>query len=118
MGLDAEEALAELFETDEVTADLFLPTRLYPFDVSVLSESLRMTRRLLVVEEGQGFGSVGAEIAAQVAERYGTAGISVARVAAVESPIPAARPLEAACLPGASHILAAARGLLRKGKHG
>lgn len=118
MGLDAEEALAELFEADEVTADLFLPTRLYPFDVSVLSESLRITRRLLVVEEGQGFGSVGAEIAAQVAERYGASGISVARVAAVESPIPAARPLEAACLPGTSHILAAARGLLRKATHG
>ncbi len=118
MGLDAEEALAELFEADEVTADLFLPTRLYPFDVSVLSESLRITRRLLVVEEGQGFGSVGAEIAAQVAERYGASGISVARVAAVESPIPAARPLEAACLPGMAHVLAAARGLLHGTSHG
>jgi pyruvate/2-oxoglutarate/acetoin dehydrogenase E1 component len=71
-----------------------------------------------VVEEGQGFGSVGAEITAQVAERYGAAGLSVARVAAVESPIPAARPLETVCLPGTSHILAAARGLLRKATHG
>jgi 2-oxoisovalerate dehydrogenase E1 component len=112
MGLDAEEALAELFEADEVTADLFLPTRLYPFDVAVLADSLRMTRRLLVVEEGQGFGSVGAEIAAQAAERYGSAGLSVARVASAESPIPAARPLEATCLPGVAHILAAARSLV------
>jgi 2-oxoisovalerate dehydrogenase E1 component len=111
MGLDAEQALAELFEADEVTADLFLPTRLYPFDVSVLADSLRTTRRLLVVEEGQGFGSVGAEIAAQAVERFGAAGLSVARVAAAESPIPAARPLEAACVPGVAHILAAARGL-------
>ena len=117
MSLDAEEALVELFDTDEVTADLFLPTRLYPFDATVLAESLRATRRLLVVEEGQGFASVGAEIVAQVVERSGAAGLMVRRIAAVESPIPAARPLEADCLPGKGRIVAAARELLKATPH-
>jgi 2-oxoisovalerate dehydrogenase E1 component len=118
MSLDAEEALVELFDADEVTADLFLPTRLYPFDATLLTESLRTTRRLLVVEEGQGFASVGAEIVAQAVERCGVVGLAVRRVAALESPIPAARPLESDCLPGASRITAAARDLLKRPSHG
>jgi len=118
MGLDAEEALTELFDSDEITADLFLPTRLYPFDAAILAESLRTTRRLLVVEEGQGFGSVGAEIVAQVVERYGVKGLAVRRLAALEMPIPAARPLEAACLPGTARIVAAVRDLIEDTPHG
>ena len=118
MSLDAEEAIADLFVAEEVTADLFLPTRLYPFDAAALAESLRATRRLLVVEEGQGFASVGAEIVAQAVERCGVAGLSVRRIAAVESPIPAARPLEAACLPGKARIVAAALELVKAAPHG
>lgn len=43
----------------------------------------------------------------QGVEWFGGTGLSVARVAAVELSITAVRPLEAACLPGVSHILAA-----------
>jgi 2-oxoisovalerate dehydrogenase E1 component len=105
---DAEEAMLRLFEEAEIVAELFLPMRLYPFDVTCLADSLRRTRRLLVIEEGQGFAGIGAEIAAQAAEALGREGFSFARVAAEPVPIPAARPLEAACLPGADAIVAAA----------
>ena len=46
VGVDAEEAAVRLFQDDEVIVDLFMPTRLYPFDVGVLEESLKQTRRL------------------------------------------------------------------------
>ena len=113
IGPEAEDAMLRLFEQDEVLADLFLPTRLYPFDVGCLLDSLMATRRLLIVEEGQGFAGIGAEIAAQAVERLGPAGLSVRRVAAAPVPIPAARPLEAACLPGVDAIHAAALELAR-----
>lgn len=115
MSLDVEEVVATLFEEDERTGDVFMPTRLYPFDVGCLVESLRQTRRLLVVEEGQGFAGLGAEIIAAAVQAMGTLGIRCDRVYAAPVPIPAARPLEAACLPGAAAILAAARGLLDGG---
>ncbi|MFM7519018.1 MAG: dehydrogenase E1 component subunit alpha/beta [Planctomycetota bacterium] len=112
VGADAEEAAQRLFVEQELTVDLLLPTRLYPFDVEPILESVRATGRLLVVEEGQGFASVGAEIVATVAERLGPALHAAARVAAAECPIPAARPLEQACLPGVGEILAAASRLV------
>jgi 2-oxoisovalerate dehydrogenase E1 component len=115
MSLDVEEALATLFDEDEVTADVFLPTRLYPFDASCLLDSLRATRRLLVVEEGQGFAGLGAEIIAQAIGQLGPTAIACDRVCAAPVPIPAARPLEAECLPGATAILARARALLATG---
>lgn len=112
IGIDAEEAVSRLFVEHEQTADLFLPTQLYPFDIGCLLDSLRATGRLLVVEEGQGFASVGAEIVAAAAERLGPALRAAGRVAAAECPIPAARPLEQACLPGVDDILASAVRLL------
>ena len=108
IGADTEEALARLFLEHEATADLFLPTQLYPFNIECLVDSLRVTGRLLVVEEGQGFASVGAEIVARVTELLGPTLRAASRVAAAEHAIPAARPLEQASLPGVDRILAAA----------
>lgn len=105
---DTEEALGRLFLEHEATADLFLPTQLYPFNIECLMDSLRSTGRLLVVEEGQGFASVGAEIVARASELLGPALRAASRVAAAEHAIPAARPLEQASLPGVDRILAAA----------
>jgi 2-oxoisovalerate dehydrogenase E1 component len=108
---DTEEALDRLFLEHEATADLFLPTQLYPFNIECLMDSLRSTGRLLVVEEGQGFASVGAEIVARASELLGPALRAASRVAAAEHAIPAARPLEQSSLPGVDRILAAAAAL-------
>lgn len=115
--VEAEPALLRLFEEEEVAAELFLPTRLYPFDVAVLEDSLRRTRRLLVVEEGQGFVSLSSEILAQVAERPGLEGVRCRRLTAAARPIPAARPLEELSLPGTDDIVAAAMELMGEPIH-
>jgi len=103
--VDAERAVHVLFEEHEILAELFLPAQLYPLDVAFLEESLAASRRLLVVEEGQGFAGLGSEILAQVAERPSLAGTACARVFAAPHPIPSSRPLEAECLPGADHVV-------------
>ncbi|MEO5987886.1 MAG: thiamine pyrophosphate-dependent enzyme [Candidatus Eisenbacteria bacterium] len=105
ISVEAERAQAILFEEHEVLVDLFLPTALYPFDASVLDESLAMTGRLLVAEEGQGFASLSAEILAQVAERPHAARVACGRIHAAPRPIPSARPLEVQCLPDAAAIV-------------
>ena len=117
VGVDAEQAAIRLFQDEEVAADLFLPSCLYPFDISPLAESLKKTRRLLVVEEGQGFASLSSEILAQVAERFAAYNIVCRRLNAAPIPIPAARPLEQLCLPGVDHILLQAKALLRESTH-
>jgi len=114
VGIDAEEAAIRLFDDDDLIADLFMPTRLYPFDIGVIEESLRETRKLLIVEEGQGFVSMSSEIIAQAAERFGHLGLACKRLCATPNPIPAARPLEQHCLPGANHIVTKALEVVRE----
>ena len=117
MSLDAEDALLTLFENEEIVVDLFLPTQIYPFDVSVIEQSLTTTRRLLVVEEGQGFAAMSSEILAQVTERYGHLSIAARRLTAAPVPIPAARPLEALCLANTQAIVEHAMEVLRELVH-
>lgn len=112
IGMDAEDACVHLFVEHEVSAELLLPTQLYPIDIDAILDRVAVTGRLLVVEEGQGFASVGAEIVALCVERLGAALRRVGRVAARECPLPAARPLEQQCLPDATKIVEAARVLL------
>ena len=113
MSVDAEEAALRLFEEEEVAVDLFLPTKLYPFEFVVLSESVALTGRLLVVEEGQGFASLSSEILAQAAEHFGGDQLRATRVCATANAIPAARPLEELCLPNSDMIVTRALELLR-----
>ncbi|MCC6321843.1 MAG: pyruvate dehydrogenase [Phycisphaerales bacterium] len=114
VAVDAEEAVIRLFNDEDLVCDLFMPTRLYPFDIGVLEPSLRQSRRLLIVEEGQGFVSMSSEIIAQACERLGHLGLSARRVTATPNPIPAARPLEQLCLPGANHIVTKALEVMRE----
>lgn len=103
MSMEAEEATIRLFEEEEIVADLLLPAQLYPFNIEAVCESVKETGRLLVIEEGQGFVSMAAEIVAQVAERL--PGTRLRRLAAAPMPIPAARPLEEQCLPSVDDIV-------------
>lgn len=114
MSIDAEDAALRLFQEEDIVCDLFFPSRLYPFDIGVLEQSLSETKRLLIVEEGQGFAGLGAEFIAQAAERFGHMGIACRRLSAAACPIPAARPLEQHCLPGPNHIVAKAMEVVRE----
>lgn len=110
---ECELALAALFERHEIAAELFIPSKLYPFDLSHMKESLRATRRLIVVEEGQGFASFSSEVLAQAVEDSTLPRIAATRVVAAPAAVPAARPLEDACLPCVETIVAAAVELCR-----
>ena len=113
LSVEAERAVTQLLEEHEVLCDLFLPSQLHPFDVAMLAESLTVTKRLLVVEEGQGVAGFGAEVLAQLAERTALAGVRAARLSAAPWPIPSARPLERASLPQSESILEKALEVLR-----
>lgn len=106
-----EDALARLFEEDEVLAEYLVVAQLAPLDAQPIVESVRRTRRLVVVEEGTEPWGFGAEVVARVAEALG-GGVRAARVAARHLPIPNARPMEDAVLPDVDRVLAGARRVL------
>ena len=115
LGLSVTHALAaaDALAADGVSAEVIDLRSVVPLDLDTVAESVRRTRRLLVVDEDyRGFGLSG-ELITQLFERLGPAGLTAfARHAVPDVPIPAARPLEEAVVPSAESVLAAARGLL------
>jgi 2-oxoisovalerate dehydrogenase E1 component len=83
-----------------------------PLDIATVASSVAKTSRLLVVDEDYlSFGLTG-EVVARVMESLGpSAVVSVGRHALPDVPIPAARPLEEAVVPGTESILRAIEAL-------
>ncbi len=108
---EVEEATRLAFEDDEIVAEVIVPTRVFPLDVTAILESVGRTGRLLVVEEGQGFAGFGAEVLATCTERLPGVALRAARVCAEPHPIPCSRELEKHALPGTGEVLRALRDL-------
>jgi 2-oxoisovalerate dehydrogenase E1 component len=109
--VSAVEAAADiLWRREEIAVDILVLAQLAPLPAHALIAALLRHERVVIVEEAHGFGGVGAEIAALLAEA-GFAG-RLRRVATPPVPIPAARSLEAALLPNADTVVQAVLGLL------
>lgn len=110
--LDAARTLA----AEGIDAEVIDLRVLRPLDADTVMASVRKTHRALVVDEGWRSGSLAAEIVARIAEEaFYELDAPLQRVCSAEVPIPYAAHLEAAALPLAPRIVAAARGLLARG---
>lgn len=113
----AAEALVRMAYEHELFAELVVLEQLDPLGPeggppTALTDSLRRTTRLLTVEEGTHTHGWGAEVVARCVENSGGS-IDVTRVAAADSPIPAAKALEVEVLPDIEAIVVAAQKLTR-----
>lgn len=79
-----EEAIYTVFNEEDILCEIICPTQIYPLNISAVSESVKKTRRLLVVEEGTSFAAFGSEVIANLieseiklvkCERYGYSGL-------------------------------------------
>lgn len=111
----AREAMLDLAYQDEIFTELIIPTRLAPFNLTGLGESLHKTQRLLTVEEGGLSLGWGAEIIALASSQIHLR--STGRVAARDLPVPASPALENQVLPQVADICAAARRLFTEESH-
>ncbi len=110
VALDAAAMLAD-GGIDAAVVDL---RSLAPLDADSVAASVRRTGALLTLEEGQPTCGVGVEVAAQVRERLGdrAGALRTARLGALPAPVSSNPVLEAAVLPDAARVAAAARALL------
>jgi len=105
---DVEKAMEVLFDEHEVVCEVICPLQLYPLNLGPVAESIRQTKKLVVVEEGLSFAAFGAEVAAEMLEREpGTLKV-FRRLSSPRLPIPACAPLEKQLLPGLEQIVATA----------
>ena len=106
--IDAAEQLA----ADGISAEVIDLRSLRPIDLPTITASVQRTHRALVVDEGWRTGGLNAEIAAAITETcFWTLDAPVARLAAIEVPIPYAKQLENAAIPQVADIVRAAQDL-------
>jgi 2-oxoisovalerate dehydrogenase E1 component len=104
MLLEVEKVVEILFQEHDVIAEIVCPTRIYPLQGDAIANRIS-TERVIIVEEGQGFCGLSAEIAAQLQERQGAKTFRILRIAASEQVIPSCKPLELELLPNVGTIL-------------
>ena len=100
---------------DGVDAEVVDLRSLRPLDVETVAASVARTNRALCVEEGWPSYGVTAEIAARISKAcFDDLDAPVERVGMAEVPLPYAKNLELAAMPGAERIAAAARSVLNR----
>jgi 2-oxoisovalerate dehydrogenase E1 component beta subunit len=108
LALAAADRLAE----EDVSVEVIDLRTLIPFDRETVLESVKRTGKVLIVHEDNLTGGFGAEVAAIVAEdAFEYLDAPVRRVAAIDTPIPFAPPLEREYMPLEDDIVAAVRAL-------
>jgi len=87
---------------------------LSPLDYDTIGPSVRKTGRVVIVEEGPQTGSISAELAAGILERFGDClRCPIRRVASADVPTPFSPVLENAYRPDAPRIVEAARAVMQ-----
>jgi 2-oxoisovalerate dehydrogenase E1 component len=108
----ALKASAEL-EKEGVSVELIDPRTVAPLDVDTIGRSVAKTGRLLIVDEAFAPFGVGAEVAAQLADRgFDDLDAPVRRLNGAFAPTPYSPPLEAAVVPNPESIARAIRDLI------
>ncbi len=105
----ARQAQLKMAYEEEIFTELVIPTRLSPFALQPLADSVSSTGRLLTVEEGTLSLGWGAEVIARLAESLNGTLKKAQRVTARETPVPAATSLEKETLPQLEDVMDAIR---------
>ena len=108
-------AAAQTLAEQAVSAEVVDLRTLVPLDVETIVESVRRTRRAVIVHDAVQFAGPGAEVAAILqSELFGELVAPVERVGARFVPNPAAAALEAQVYPSPARVVAAAQRTLAK----
>jgi pyruvate dehydrogenase E1 component beta subunit len=100
-----------------VSAEVLDLRTLVPLDVATMVDSVRRTRRAVVVHDAVQFAGPGAEIVATLqTECFGELAAPVERVGARFVPAPAAPALEALVYPSPARVVAAAQRTLQEAR--
>ncbi|WP_030625001.1 alpha-ketoacid dehydrogenase subunit beta [Streptomyces sclerotialus] len=110
----AVEAARELFLSHEIACAVYVPSALYPFDVSVLADPVARAGRVCVVEDAPPGGSWGAEVAHQLYSHcWQSLRAPVRLVHSADSVIPTALHLERDVVVSSRSVGSALRELVR-----
>lgn len=105
-------AACETLEKEGISVELIDPRTVAPLDVETIIQSVAKTGRLIIVDEDFAHCGIGAEIAAQLADRgFDELDAPIRRLNGKPSPTPYSPTLEAAVVPNVESIAQAIRDL-------
>ena len=100
--LEAEKELAK----EDISCEVIDLCSLRPFDAETIINSVKKTNRLVILQEGWGFASVGASIANIIGyEAFDYLDAPIITISGEDVPLPYAPSLEKACLPTAEKVI-------------
>ncbi|OWK41948.1 alpha-ketoacid dehydrogenase subunit alpha/beta [Fimbriiglobus ruber] len=103
----------DILARDGVSVEVIDPRTVAPLDVETIARSVAKTGRLLIADEAFAPYGIGAEIAAQIADRgFDDLDAPIRRLNGVHTPTPYSPPLEKAVVPNVDAIVGAIRDLL------
>jgi pyruvate/2-oxoglutarate/acetoin dehydrogenase E1 component len=106
---------ADQLASDGIDCEVIDLRTLRPLDEETILNSVRRTRRAVIVDEGWRSGSLAAEVGMRIAEQaFYDLDAAPARVCAAEVPIPYAKHLEDAALPQIESIVRAVKEVMGK----
>ncbi len=112
-------AAAEQLAQESIEAEVIDLRSLVPLDEHTVLESVGRTRHAVVVHEAVRRNGFGAELAALITEAlFDELGAPVLRVAGADTPIPYAKILEDAFVPGTEAVVSAAKNALARSRSG
>jgi pyruvate dehydrogenase E1 component beta subunit len=86
---------ADILEKEGIACEVIDPRTLWPLDIDIITESVKKTGSIAIVEESSKQGGIGAEIAAQISEKILDYLVSpITRIAAPNTPAPFSPALE------------------------
>ena len=103
----AADNLVTIFENTDQVPELVVPTMIHPLDLTPVRRSVAATGKLLFIEEGVAFASLGSEVIARLVTDYEMI-FQAVRIGAPGVPVPAAPELEKSVLPNIDAICSAA----------
>ncbi len=66
---EVEKAVEMAFEEEEIICEIICPTLINPLNIEPIINSITVTQKLLVIEEGNNIAALGSEIVARIVER-------------------------------------------------
>ena len=104
---------AQKLAEEGISAEIVDPRTLNPLDMDSIMKSVSKTHKVIVMTEENRRGGYGGEISAQIAEEmFEELDAPVARIGALDTPVPFAPHMEAYYLPNAQDVVAAAKKML------
>jgi len=106
-------AAAEQLQAEGIDVEVIDPRTLVPLDKRTIIESIKKTRRLVIMDEEPVTGSAAGEIAAIIAdEAFAYLEAPIKRVCAPDTPIPFSSVLEQYWIPDETNLMAAVKGII------